>query len=67
VTGSGRDAFGFPDQVQILNELISLALGIVHLYPTARSVIEIGAESSRGCSLARLLPQTHTRKSWTSQ
>ena len=47
VTGSGRDAFDFADQVQILNELISLALGVVHLYPTARSVIEIGAESSR--------------------
>jgi predicted CoA-substrate-specific enzyme activase len=47
VTGSGREAFDFPDKVKILNELISLALGIVHLYPTARSVIEIGAESSR--------------------
>ncbi len=47
VTGSGRDAFDFADQVQTLNELVSLALGVVHLYPTARSVIEIGAESSR--------------------
>jgi predicted CoA-substrate-specific enzyme activase len=47
VTGSGRDAFDFTDQVQVLNELISLALGVVYLYPTARSVIEIGAESSR--------------------
>ncbi len=47
VTGSGRDAFDFPDRVQVLNELISLALGVVHLYPTARSVIEIGAENSR--------------------
>jgi predicted CoA-substrate-specific enzyme activase len=47
VTGSGRDAFDFADEVQILNELISLALGVVHFYPTTRSVIEIGAESSR--------------------
>ena len=47
VTGSGKDAFEFPDKVKILNELISLALGIHHLYPTARSVIEIGAENSR--------------------
>jgi activator of 2-hydroxyglutaryl-CoA dehydratase len=31
VTGSGREAFDFPDKVKILNELISLALGIVHL------------------------------------
>jgi predicted CoA-substrate-specific enzyme activase len=47
VTGSGRDAFDLPAQVQVLNELISLALGAVHLHPKARSVIEIGAESSR--------------------
>ncbi|MBP1716392.1 MAG: CoA-substrate-specific enzyme activase [Deltaproteobacteria bacterium] len=47
VTGSGREAFDFGDNVQILNELIALALGVVHLYPAVRSVIEIGAESSR--------------------
>jgi len=39
VTGSGKDALDFADRVQILNELISLALGVVHLYATARSVI----------------------------
>jgi predicted CoA-substrate-specific enzyme activase len=47
VTGSGREAFDFADPVQILNDLVSLALGVVHLYPPARSVIEIGAENSR--------------------
>jgi len=47
VTGAGKDAFDLGGKVEALNELVSLALGVVHLYPTARSVIEIGAESSR--------------------
>ena len=61
VTGSGKEAFDFADQVQILSEVISLALGVVHLYPTARSVIEIGAESSRWLLLgpAPAAPNAH--------
>ena len=47
VTGSGKAAFDFDSKVLILNELISLALGVAPLYPTPRSVIEIGAENSR--------------------
>ncbi len=57
VTGSGRDAFDFADKVQVLNELISLALGVSHLYPTARSVIEIGAERSRWLLLGAPTPR----------
>jgi len=47
VTGSGKEAFNFDGRIQTQNEIISLAFGIARLHPTARSVIEIGAENSR--------------------
>jgi len=47
VTGTGSKAFEFPSNILLLNEIIALALGSAHLYPSCRSAIEIGAETSR--------------------
>jgi predicted CoA-substrate-specific enzyme activase len=47
ITGAGSRAFEFPSDIVLSNEIISLALGSAHLYPSCRSAIEIGAETSR--------------------
>jgi predicted CoA-substrate-specific enzyme activase len=47
ITGAGRDFIAAPGEVYLANEVISLALGVAHFHPEARSVIEIGAQTSR--------------------
>lgn len=45
-TGVGRNGVHFADRV--LTEVSCNAMGAVHLYPSARTVIDIGAEDARG-------------------
>jgi predicted CoA-substrate-specific enzyme activase len=47
ITGAGREIVEAPPEVFQPNEIVSLALGAAHAYPEARSVIEIGAQTSR--------------------
>ena len=53
VTGAGREIIAAPPQVFQPNEVLSLALGAAHAYPEVRSVIEIGAQTSRWVLLDR--------------
>ena len=47
ITGAGREIIEAPPEVFQPNEIVSLALGAAHAYPETRSVIEIGAQTSR--------------------
>jgi predicted CoA-substrate-specific enzyme activase len=46
LTGNSRDLFDLPKEVSSINAILSLALGASREYPSARSVIEIGGQSS---------------------
>ncbi len=47
LTGSGREIFEPSEEVITFNEIVSLALGAVHEFPEAKSIIDIGGHSSR--------------------
>jgi predicted CoA-substrate-specific enzyme activase len=47
ITGAGREIIEAPPGVFQPNEIVSLALGAARAYPETRSVIEIGAQTSR--------------------
>jgi activator of 2-hydroxyglutaryl-CoA dehydratase len=53
VTGAGREIMAAPGEVSLANEVVSLALGAARCDPEGRSVIEIGAQTSRWVLLAR--------------
>jgi predicted CoA-substrate-specific enzyme activase len=53
ITGIGREIIEAPPEVFQPNEVVSLALGAAHAYPEVRSVIEIGAQTSRWVLLDR--------------
>jgi predicted CoA-substrate-specific enzyme activase len=53
LTGAGREILEAPPEVFQPNEVVALALGAAHAYPEARSVIEIGAQTSRWVLLER--------------
>ncbi len=47
VTGCGRDIFDFPEEISSFNEVVCLALGSSLEHPETKSVIEVGAQSSK--------------------
>ncbi|HAV41673.1 MAG TPA: hypothetical protein DCW97_04590, partial [Acidobacteria bacterium] len=47
VTGAGQNSFIFPENVIKVNEISALAYGSSLIFPRARSVFDIGAESAR--------------------
>ncbi|MGZ7046556.1 MAG: acyl-CoA dehydratase activase, partial [Candidatus Aminicenantales bacterium] len=47
ITGAGREIIKAPPEVFLSNEIVALAVGAARFYPEARSVIEIGAQTSR--------------------
>jgi len=47
ITGAGREIVEAPPEVFQPNEVVSLAIGAARAYPETRSVIEIGAQTSR--------------------
>ncbi|HPP24723.1 MAG TPA: acyl-CoA dehydratase activase, partial [Candidatus Saccharicenans sp.] len=47
VTGAGQNSFSFPENVIKVNEISALAYGSSLIFPQARSVFDIGAESAR--------------------
>ncbi|MBC7349247.1 MAG: hypothetical protein H5U05_04665 [Candidatus Aminicenantes bacterium] len=47
VTGAGRNSLVFPETVFKVNEISALATGTGLIFPRARSVFDIGAESAR--------------------
>ncbi len=47
VTGAGQNSFIFPENVIKVNEISALAFGSSLIFPQARSVFDIGAESAR--------------------
>ncbi|HAR36345.1 MAG TPA: CoA activase, partial [Acidobacteria bacterium] len=51
VTGAGQNSLVFPETVFKVNEISSLAAGTGLVFPTARSVFDIGAESARWVEL----------------
>jgi predicted CoA-substrate-specific enzyme activase len=53
ITGAGREIIQAPPEIFVSNEVVALALGAAHFYPEARSVIEIGAQTSRWVLLDR--------------
>jgi len=53
ITGAGREIIQAPPEVFLSNEVVAVALGAAHGYPEARSVIEIGAQTSRWVLLDR--------------
>jgi len=53
VTGAGREIIQGPAEVFQPNEVVALAFGAALAYPEARSVIEIGAQTSRWVLLDR--------------
>ena len=53
ITGAGRETVEAPPEVFLPNEVVALALGAAHAYPEVRSVIEIGAQTSRWVLLDR--------------
>jgi predicted CoA-substrate-specific enzyme activase len=53
ITGIGRKMVKAPPELFLSNEIVVLALGAAHFYPEARSVIEIGAQTSRWILLDR--------------
>ena len=53
VTGAGRNSLDFPDEVLKVNEISALAAGVGLIFPQARSVFDIGAESARWVELGR--------------
>lgn len=52
MTGSGLTSLELPGDVFRINEITSLAYGARHLFPEARSVFDIGAETARWVQLA---------------
>ena len=53
ITGGGREIIKAPPEVFLSNEVVALAVGAARFYPEARSVIEIGAQTSRWILLDR--------------
>ncbi len=53
ITGAGRGIIQAPPEIFLSNEVVALALGAAHGHPEARSVIEIGAQTSRWVLLDR--------------
>jgi predicted CoA-substrate-specific enzyme activase len=53
ITGAGREILQAPPEFFPVNEVVALALGAARGYPDARSVIEIGAQTSRWVLLDR--------------
>jgi len=51
VTGVGRELFRFPEGTRFVNEVIALAQGSAKAHPGARSVLEVGGQSSRWIQL----------------
>jgi len=47
LTGAGRDLIAIPPEFFVSNEVIALALGAARWGPRARSVIEVGGQTSR--------------------
>ncbi len=47
VTGVGREMVKTPPEIFFANEVVALALGAARGYPGVRSIIEIGAQTSR--------------------
>jgi predicted CoA-substrate-specific enzyme activase len=58
ITGAGRDIVEAPAEVYQPNEIVALALGAARAHPEARSVIEIGAQTSRWALLERAAGDT---------
>ncbi|MGD1010465.1 MAG: acyl-CoA dehydratase activase [Candidatus Aminicenantales bacterium] len=55
ITGAGRGIIQAPPEIFLSNEVVALALGAAHGFPEARSVIEIGAQTSRWVLLDKAL------------
>ncbi len=53
ITGVGREIIEAPPEISLANEVVSLALGAARFHPEARSVVEIGAQTSRWVLLDR--------------
>ncbi|HYA48735.1 MAG TPA: acyl-CoA dehydratase activase, partial [Burkholderiales bacterium] len=53
ITGAGREIVQAPPEVFVSNEVVALALAAAHGYPEVRSIIEIGAQTSRWVLLDR--------------
>ncbi|MDH7492992.1 MAG: acyl-CoA dehydratase activase [Candidatus Saccharicenans sp.] len=51
VTGAGQNSLAFPETVFKVNEISALAAGTGLVFPQARSVFDIGAESARWVEL----------------
>ncbi|MGQ9800806.1 MAG: acyl-CoA dehydratase activase [Candidatus Saccharicenans sp.] len=51
VTGAGQNSLIFPETIFKINEISALAAGTGLVFPAARSVFEIGAESARWVEL----------------
>ncbi|RFT16544.1 MAG: Activator of (R)-2-hydroxyglutaryl-CoA dehydratase [Candidatus Saccharicenans subterraneus] len=52
-TGAGRNSLDFPAETFKVNEISALAAGVGLVFPGARSVFDIGAESSRWLELGK--------------
>jgi predicted CoA-substrate-specific enzyme activase len=57
VTGAGQNSFAFPENILKVNEVSALAYGASRVFPEARSVFDIGAESARWVELKPGSPQ----------
>ena len=53
ITGAGREIVQAPPEVFLTNEVVALTLAAAHGYPDVRSIIEIGAQTSRWVLLGR--------------
>ncbi|HVP91940.1 MAG TPA: acyl-CoA dehydratase activase, partial [Terriglobales bacterium] len=53
ITGAGREIVQAPPEVFLTNEVVALALAAAHGHPDVRSIIEIGAQTSRWVLLGR--------------
>ncbi len=50
-TGAGQDSFIFPEKILRVNEISALAAGAGLIFPEARSVFDVGAETARWLAL----------------
>jgi predicted CoA-substrate-specific enzyme activase len=46
ITGCGSGSFDWTQKISVTNEIVALAMGVSHTTPKARSVIEIGGQTS---------------------
>ncbi len=53
ITGAGREIVQAPPEVFLTNEVVALTLAAAHGHPGVRSIIEIGAQTSRWVLLGR--------------